>query len=457
MKRAPFLYIIMQQRISGIRWKSKYTLKELLPNNSSAFSRIFESLKYRDYRLFFWGQTASLIGTWMQTIAMSWLVYRLTESVVLLGTVTFLAQIPTLFLTPLSGTLADRYDKRKLLMLTQTLYMCEAILLATLTLTHLIQPWIILLLSLFAGFINALDMPVRQSFYSTLVPPKLMTNAVALNSTIMNGSRLIGPAIGGFLIQLIGEGGCFTINAISFLFVLGALTRINYSHTKKEQKKNPLTEIKEGFQYVKNFLPIRVILLTTSVFSFCIFSYATFMPAYVKDVLSKDSSTLGIIMSAVGIGAVSSTFYLAARKSVLGLGKVVVITIALASIALMPAFFIKSPGFILPLAICAGFGITCSLASINTLLQTLTTDEMRGRVMAYYSMCFVGSSAVGSFFWGHIAKMITLPYCMAICSSICLITAFVFEKYRPRIRIHSRPVYVKKGIIKEIAEGIDMV
>jgi MFS family permease len=444
----------MQQRISGIKWKSKYTLKELLPNNLSAFSRIFESLKHKNYRLYFWGQTTSLIGTWMQTVAMSWLIFRLTESVVLLGTVAFLTQIPTLFFTPFSGAIADRYDKRKLLMLTQSLYMFQAILLAVLTLTHYIEPWHLLALSLFSGFVNALDMPVRQSFYSTLVPPELLTNAVALNSTIMNGSRLIGPAIGGVLIELIGEGGCFAINAVSYLFVLGALSKIVYSEVKNDEKKHTFLEVREGFHYVKNHIPIRIILLITTVFCFCIFSYATFMPAYVKATLMRDSSTLGMIMSAVGIGAVSSTFYLAARKTILGLGKVVAITIALASIALMPAFFITSLWLIIPLAICAGFGITCSLASINTLLQTLTSNSMRGRVMAYYSMCFVGSSAVGSLFWSYIAKMISLPWCMLICSGICLVTAFVFEKYRPLVRMHSHSIYVEKGIIKEIAQGM---
>jgi len=366
----------------------------------------------------------------MQTVAMSWLIYRLTGSVVLLGTVAFLTQIPTLFFTPFSGALADRYDKRKLMMLSQSLYMLQATLLAILTLTHLIQPWQILALSLFSGFINALDMPVRQSFYSTLVPPVLMSNAVALNSTIMNGSRLIGPAIGGFLINFIGEGGCFTINAVSYLFVLGALAKIVYSNTNQTKKRRPIIEIREGFKYVKDYIPIRIILLTTSVFCFCIFSYTVFMPAYVKDTLLQDSSVLGIIMSAVGIGALSSTLYLASRKSVLGLEKVVVITISLASIAIMPVFFIKTLWLILPLAICAGFGITCSLASINTLLQTLTTNAMRGRVMAYYSMCFVGSSAVGSLFWSYIAKALSLPLCMAICGTICLITAFTFRKLR---------------------------
>jgi MFS family permease len=445
----------MHQQISGIKWHSKYTLKELLPDNSSAFFRIFESLKYRNYRLFFWGQTASLIGTWMQVVAMSWLVYRLTQSVILLGTVAFLSQIPTLFLTPFSGALADRYDKRKLLIISQSLYMLEATLLATLTLTHFIQTWHILVLSLFAGLINALDMPVRQSFYSKLVPAELLTNAVALNSAIINGSRLIGPAIGGFIIQLVGEGGCFTINAISFIFVLYALTKIVFINPKHENLKNPFVEIKEGFQYVKNSIPIRVLLLTTMMFSFCIFSYATFMPAYVKDTLLRESSSLGIIMSAVGIGAVSSALYLAARKSVLGLGKVVVITITLASVALMPAFFIKSFWIILPLAMCAGFGITCALAAINTLLQTLTTDAMRGRVMAYYSMCFVGSCALGSLFWSYIAKMITLSWCMMICCLVCFLTAFVFERFRPLVRLHSHPIFVEKGIIKEIAQGIN--
>jgi len=391
----------------------------------------------------------------MQTVAMSWLIYRLTGSVVLLGTVAFLAQFPTLFFTPFSGAIADRYDKRKLLILTQSLYSCEAITLSVLSLTNIIQPWMILTISFCVGFINALDMPVRQSFYTSLVPPKLMTNAIALNSTIMNGSRLIGPAVGGFLIHLIGEGGCFAINAVSYLFVLTALVKITYKKPENIQHKPQFVEVKEGFKYVINFIPTRVLLLITSVFSFCIFSYATFMPAYVRDTLSRDSGSLGLIMSAVGIGAVVSTFYLAARKSVLGLGKVVVITISLASVSLMPAFFIKSFWFILPLAVCAGFGITCSLAAINTLLQTLTTDAMRGRVMAYYSMCFVGSSAVGSFFWSHIARMLTLPYTMLICSSISLISAFVFEKYRPLVRIHSHSVYIKKGIVKEIAQGMD--
>lgn len=424
-------------------------MKPLFPNSLSAFLRIFESLKHKNFSLYFWGQTASLIGSWMQNIAMSWLVYRLTGSVVLLGTVAFLAQIPTLFFTPFSGVLADRYDRRKLLMLSQSLYMCLSIILALLTLTHLIQAWQILALSLIAGFTNALDMPVRQSFYTTLVPPELLPNAIALNSAIMNGSRLIGPAIGGFLIQLIGEGGCFAINAISFLFVLGALSKIVFSEQKDRIKTDPMMEVREGYQYVKSNIPIRIILLTLSVFCFCILSYATFMPAYVKDVLLKDSKSLGFIMSAVGIGALSSTFYLAARRTVVGLGKVVVITIVSASIALMPAFFIKSLGLILPLSICAGFSITCSIAAINTLLQVLTTESMRGRVMSYFSMCFLGSSAVGCLFWSYVAKIITLPWTMACCCFICLITAFIFAKYLPLVRTHCRPIYVEKGIIKE--------
>jgi MFS family permease len=396
-------------------------------HSSSTFSRIFESLRYKNYRLFFWGQTISLTGTWMQTIAMSWLVYRLTGSVVLLGAVAFLAQIPSLFFTPFSGALADKYDKRKLLMLSQSLYMLQSLIMAALTLTGVIQIWQILSLSLLLGFINAFDMPVRQSFYSRLVPSELMPNAVALNSAIMNGSRLIGPAIGGFLIKLIGEGGCFTINAFSFLFVLGALTKIVYREPKNGDNQRPIAEIKAGFQYVKSFYDIKIILLILSLFCFCIFSYATFMPAYVKDILLKDSSVLGLIMSCIGIGALSSTFYLAARESTSGLEKVVTITITLASISLIPVFFIGSLWLILPLAVCAGFGITCSLASVNILLQTLTSNEMRGRVMAYYSLCFVGSSALGCLFWSYIAKLITLPYAMVLCSVGCLIAAFAYH------------------------------
>ena len=436
---------------------SKFTLKEIVPNNFDLFYRIFDSLKFRNFKLYFWGQCISLIGSWMQQVAMSWLIYSLTGSLLLLGTVAFLAQIPTLLFTPFSGVIVDRYNKRKILMFMQIAYMVEAFILATLVLTHTIQTWHILLLALFAGFINLLDMPARQAFYTALVPPEKLGNAVALSSSIMNGSRLIGPAIAGILIKVVGEGGCFLINAFSYIFVIWALVKITCQETPRDNNKHVFSEIRDGFVYVQQTLPIRSLLFLLAIFSFCVFTYSTFMAAYVKDTLNADSGTLGIIMSAVGIGAFASTLYLAARKSILGLGKVVVITTILASVALIPFFFLKTMWATLPLAIFLGFGITCAIASINTLLQALTSDEMRGRVMAYYSMSFIGISALGCLFWSSISEWIGLPWTMTFCGIICIAAALLFEKYRPIVRKHARPIYIDKGIIKEIAIGIEGV
>ena len=443
--------------MDGAKWRSKYTLKEIIPNNKAVFYRIFESLKYRDFKLYFWGQCISLIGSWIQTIAMSWLVYRLSGSIVLLGTVVFLIQIPMLVVTPFTSVLIDRYNKRNLLLLTQALAMVQALALALLVFTDTVQIWHILALSLFNGCYSALDMPARQAFYTTLVPHQNLSNAVALNSSIMNGSRLIGPAIGGFFIHLFGEAGCFLINAISFLFVLGALYKIKTVHQTHDpsSKMNIWGDLKAGYLYVKQSLPIKALLFTLSGFSFCVYPATVFLAAYVKDTLHSDSTVLGYLMSGAGIGAFISTMYLAARKSILGIGKVLVLSSLLGALSLIPLFFIQHVWAALIVIAFLGFGITCSVAAINTLLQALSDQNMRGRIMGYYSMAFIGLSAVGALFWSWLADFISLALTMAIAGSISILFSLWFEKHRPVVRQHARPIYIKKGIIKEIAEGLE--
>lgn len=445
------------QKTEGSLWTSKFTLKELIPHSKGMFARIAESLKYKDFRLYFWGQIVSQIGTWMQQIAMSWLVYSMTGSIVLLGTVVFLSQVPILAVTPFSSVFVDRYDQRKLLILTQGLAMLQAFLLAALALTGVLQIWHILALSFALGLINSLDMPTRQAFYPQLVPASAMSNAIALNSAIINGSRLIGPAIGGYLAHVFGEGGCFLINGVSYLFVLAALLMIRYQpeQTNDKVQKAVLGDLNEGFRYIHQSIPIRYILLLITVFSFCAFNGNTFIPAFVKDSLGGNSALLGLVMGTFGVGAFAAALYLAARKSVLGLGKVVVISVSLSGIGLMLLFSIHSTVWALVLACLLGFGLICAMASLNTLLQTLAETNMRGRVMGYYSMAFVGSSALGSLFWSWISKWISLQWTMIICGLICLAAALLFESLRPVVRLHARPIYIRKGIIPEISASLE--
>lgn len=445
------------QKTEGSRWRSHFTLKELIPNSAGMFSRIAESLKYKNFQLYFWGQIVSQVGTWMQQIAMSWLVYSMTGSIVLLGMVVFLSQIPILAVTPFSSVFVDRYDQRKLLILTQGLAMLQAFLLAGLALGGVLRIWHILVLSLVLGLINSLDMPTRQAFYPRLVPASAMSNAIALNSAIINGSRLIGPAIGGYLAHVFGEGGCFLINGISYLFVLAALLMIRFQPKAKNtaEQKAVLADLNEGFRYIHQSIPIRYILLLIAVFSFCAFNGNTFIPAFVKDSLGGNSALLGLVMGAFGVGAFSAALYLAARKSVLGLGKVVVITVVLSGLGLMALFSIHSVSWALVLACLLGFGLICTMASLNTLLQTLADTAMRGRVMGYYSMAFVGCSALGSLFWSWVSKVVGLQWTMMVCGAICIGAGLLFESLRPVVRAHARPIYIQKGIITEISVGLE--
>lgn len=431
-------------------------LRELLPNNSGAFTQVFASLKSYNFRLYFGGQCISLIGTWMQQIAMSWLVFRLTGSVLLLATVTFTAQIPILVATPYMSVFVDRFDRRKLLVLTQSLSMIQALLMAILTLTGLVQVWHIMILSLLIGLINALDNPTRQSFYPSLVSPDKLSNAIALNSAVINGSRLIGPAVGGVLIGLLGEGICFLLNGISYIAVIVALLLMRLPSTRGcTAKQKVLEDMRDGFRYVVRNIPIRTLLLLMSAISFFGLPLMTFIPAYVKTILHGESEMLGLLLSCIGGGSFVAALYLAARKSVLGLGKVVMLSGVLLGIGLSVMAFVTIPWVAAVLCLPIGFTIIAAVASINTLLQTLSGEDKRGRVMGYMAMAFTGMAPVGSMVLGAIEKWIGLQMIILLSGICCFVAALVFEYYRPLVRKHAHPVYIEKGIIKEIAIGID--
>lgn len=431
-------------------------LQELLPDHAKAFSHILVSLKTRNFRLYFAGMCVSLIGTWMQQIAMSWLVYQLTGSVFLLATVTFMAQIPILVVTPFMSVFVDRFDRRKILILTQTLSMVQAFLMALLTLTGTIEVWHIMLLSLFIGCINALDNPTRQAFYPSLVAKEHLSNAIALNSAVINGSRLIGPALGGILIGIFGEGLCFLLNSISYSGVIIALFSMRLPRTiPSGHSTKILSDIREGFSYVSENIPIRALLLLMSVISFFGLPLMTFIPAYVKDILLGESEMLGLLLSCIGIGSFSAAIYLAARKSVLGLGKVVTLSGFLLGLMLAVISMLKYAWAAALVCVPIGFAIITTVASINTLLQTLSDEDKRGRVMGYLAMTFTGISPIGSMALGVVEKYMGLPTIILISGICCILGSAVFEYYRPLVRKHARNIYIEKGIIPEIVVGIE--
>ncbi|MBK7105206.1 MAG: MFS transporter [Ignavibacteriae bacterium] len=424
--------------------------------NSPTIKNILRAFKSRNYRLFFGGQGISLIGTWMQQIALGWLVYRLTDSPFLLGLVSFSAQVPTFIFASFAGVFADRYNKHSIILSTQILALIQASILAFLTLTNVIQIWHIIFLAIFNGLINAFDMPTRQSFVIDLVEHRDdLPNAIALNSSMFNASRLIGPTVAGFIISSFGEGICFLINAISYFAVIIALMLMKFENIEKQiSDKKLLKGIKEGFVYAFNFIPIRTLLLLIAVLSLIGMPYTVLMPIFAKDILQGNASTLGFLFGAIGIGAFIGAIYLASRKTVLGLGKIIVIATTVFSLGLI--FFSQSRAlyFSIPLMIFIGWGMMTQMASSNTLLQTIVDEDKRGRIMSLYVMSFMGTAPLGSLLAGTLAGKIGASNAVLLMGVISLITAFWFSKKLPEIRKHTKPIYIKLGIIPEVSKGL---
>ena len=346
---------------------------------------ILRALHHRNYRLFFGGQSISLIGTWMQQIAMSWLVYRLTGSAFLLGVVSFSSQIPIFLLASIAGVYADRWNRLRMLVATQTLSMIQALTLAFLTLYGAIQVWQIIALSIAIGVINAFDMPTRQSFIVQIVDkPEDLGNAIALNSFMFNGARLIGPAVAGILIGLVGEGICFLINGLSFIGIIIALLAIKVPKRKKAEHRSHLwRDLKEGYSYAFGFAPTRYILLQLGLMSFMGMAYAVLMPVFAKDILHGGPHTLGFLMAASGIGALTGAVYLASRQTILGLGRLIAYASFIFGIGIIAFSFSKILIVSLAMMFLTGFGMIVQIASGNTILQSIVEEDKRGRADEY--------------------------------------------------------------------------
>ncbi len=419
------------------------------------FGSIARALRHRNFRLFFAGQSVSLIGTWMQRVAVAWLIYRLSNSAFILGLAGFAGQIPLFILAPVAGVLADRWNRHRMLLVTQTLAMVQAFVFTFLVLMHLIRIWHVIALSLVLGIINAFDVPTRQSFMIEIIEDKKdLGNAIALNSSTFNFARLLGPTLAGVLIAVLGEGTCFLANGVSYMAVVASLLMMRIAAKGRARNRSKMvTELAEGFRYAAGFAPIRAILLMLALVSLMGMPYIVLMPIFAKDVLHGGSGTFGFLMGFAGIGALGGALLLAARKSVLGLDKMIPIAAGLLGGGLIAFSFSKSLYVSLPLMAATGFGQIVLMATSNTLLQTMVDDDKRGRIMSFYAVSFGGIMPIGSLLAGSVANRIGAPWTVLIGGSVCLCAAAAFAGNLPRLRKMSRSIYIRMGIISDQTSG----
>ena len=421
----------------------------LIPKDIRAIKGVFSSLRSRNYRIYFIGQGVSLIGTWMQNIALSWLVYRLTGSVFLLGLIGFTSQIPTFILSPFTGVVTDRHNRLNIMKLTQLFFMLHALTMTLLVMFNLIQVWHIITLSVIFGIITAFDAPARQSLVIDLIDdPGNLGNAIALNSAIFNAARLVGPAIAGIVIAIAGEGICFLFNTLSFAAVIFALMQIKISFRKVVgEPVNFKESFREGFDYTFRTMPIRTLIIMLALLSVVGLSYIVLLPAYAKENMHGSSDTLGYLMSAMGAGALSGALYMAARKSVLGLAKVISTSVMVMGAAISLASFSGNMFLSVVALFFGGLTMVLSLSSINTMLQTLADEDKRGRVMSFYAMALMGTTPIGNLLAGSIASGIGISWTLLMSGVITVISGIWFRMKRKSLRKHVRPIYVTKGIL----------
>jgi len=419
-------------------------------------NRITRALRHRNYRLFFGGQSISLIGTWITRIATSWLVYRLTGSELLLGIVGFCSQIPMLVLSPFAGVLVDRWDRHRILVITQILSALQSAALAVLALMNVITVAEVIVLQVLQGVINSFDTPARQSFVVEMVEDRAdLPNAIALNSSMINASRIIGPSVGGVLIATMGEGWCFGADAISYIAVIASLLAMRRTPvTKAVIDTKMLEELRTGWTYVSRFAPVRALLLIVALAGVAGMPYATLMPVIASKVLHGGAHTLGILMTASGFGALAGTLYLASRRTVLGLGKVIVAASIGLSLGLIAFSFSRALWLSIVILPVVGAGMMVQAASANTILQTVVDERLRGRVMAFYSLAIMGMQPIGSLLSGVIAERIGAPMTIFYGALLCLAGALWLAVRRPMLAAHIRPIYIERGIIDLAAEEV---
>jgi MFS family permease len=434
---------------------------EISPTPSASISkpgisRAWRSLRHRNFRLYFGGQSISLIGTWMTRLATSWLVYRLTGSAFLLGVVGFAGQIPTFLFAPFAGVWIDRLNRRQVLLVTQILAMIQSLALAVLTLAGHINIHEIIGLSAFQGLINAFDMPARQAFLVQMVEDKQdLGNAIALNSSMVNLARLLGPSLAGAVIALSGEGYCFLIDGVSYIAVIASLLAMRLqSGIVKPTVDSMLAQLKEGWAYVSGFAPVRTILLLFAMVSLMGWPFTVLMPIFAGRILKGGPHTLGFLMGAVGIGALVSAVSLALRKSVLGLGRMIPIATASLGVGLFLFGMSRTFWLSLVLMLVCGFGMMQQMAASNTIIQTIVEDNKRGRVMSFYAMAFVGMAPFGSLLAGVLAHAIGAPRTVMLSGVCCVAGAAWFGTQMPAIRKLIRPIYVDLGILPAVNAAI---
>lgn len=419
--------------------------------NRIAKSAIVPALRSRSYRLFFFGQGVSLIGTWMTQTATIWLVYQLTNSAIMLGIVGFSSQIPSFFLAPWGGVLVDRFNTHKILVIAQILSMIQSLVLAALALSGTIQIWHFIILSLFQGVINAVDAPARQAFVPEMVEKRDdLASAIALNSSLVNGGWLIGPAIAGILIARIGAAYCFLIDGLSYIAVIAALMAMRLKQKKiVVTTAHPLQRLKEGFVYAYKFSPIRSTLLLLALFSLMAMPYITLVPIFATKILAGDASTLGLLMAASGMGAIGGGIYLSTRKTVVGLGKVIALAPGICGTGIILFSLSRILWLSTLMSALIGLGSILTISSSNTIIQTIVEDDKRGRVMSLFTMSFLGMVPFGNLFAGFAADRIGATNTLIIGGSFCIIGSLLFARQLPKLRQAARPVLQQRGVLSQ--------
>jgi MFS family permease len=404
------------------------------------------ALRHRNFQLFFSGQLISLTGTWMQTVAQAWLVYRLTGSALLLGSVGFASQFPVFLVAPFGGITADRVNRQRLVIATQISAMILAAILAWLCLSGRVQVWHIFVLAGLLGVVNAFDIPGRQAFLIDMVGKEDLMNAIALNSSMFNGARVIGPAIAGILVARIGEGWCFAANSISYIAVITGLLLMHVHCAPRASKHSPIEDIIEGFRWVNQTRIIRSLLLLIGLVSLVGMPYTVLMPVFADKILHGGARGLGILMGATGVGALFGALTLAAKTGIKGLGRWVTITCATLGISLFLFSFSTSFWLSAALLLPAGYSMMLQMACSNTLIQTMVPDQLRGRVMSLYSMMFMGMAPFGAFFGGALAHRIGAPITVAVGGVACVVGAIWFGRALPELRIEARRLIIAQGL-----------
>jgi MFS family permease len=424
---------------------------------SSRIAFMLRAFSYPNYRLFFGGQIVSLIGSWISMTATSWLVYRLTGSAMVLGVVGFAGQFPGFVMGPFAGAYLDRWDRHRVLVATQSISMLQSFALALLTFTGHVTVPAIVVLNAVQGVVNAFDMPARQAFLTTMISDREdLANAIALNSSMFNAARLVGPSIAGVMIATAGEAWCFLVDGVSYFAVILALVAMKNVRRLDRHTSHPgiVEHLLEGWRYVFGFRPIRSLMLQLAWLCLVAMPFSVLMPVFADEILGGGPHTLGFLMGASGLGALSGALWLTTRKSVVGLGRVILINTVVFGGGLIGFGLSRSLPISVMFLTISGFGMMAQTASTNTVIQTIVDEEKRGRVMSFYTMAFLGTAPFGSLLAGWLSTRIGAPQTVMLSGALCIATAAWFSRELPAIRALVRPIYVRMGILPEVAQGL---